>query len=261
MKVAGHVLLNTGFSAAGAVRLFGADIAGQLNCQGATLKAANGKDDALNAGGMKVGGDVLLDRRFAVTGMVSLRSARIEGSLCLSPTKPAGTEAEAKNRAETELKISVDATGAKIAHTLSWTPCGQVAGRVILKDVEADQLDDAWAWARSPANGYWPSGGLLRLDGFTYTRITGEQQANVRQRLAWIQSQYKNPVQPSERRDAELGGVPQSDRDLSTRTADPVLDGLQHRDDVDATDLRGVAHASTSTRATFATQPSMSPQW
>ena len=41
------------------------------------------------------------------------------------------------------------------------------------------------------ANGYWPVGGLLSLDGFTYGRFGGDQQATVEQRLAWIRSQYQ----------------------------------------------------------------------
>ena len=50
-------------------------------------------------------------------------------------------------------------------------------------------MDDNWSTGRD--NGFWPAGGQLNLDGFTYGRLGGKQQADVKQRLAWIRSQYK----------------------------------------------------------------------
>ena len=55
------MLLTGGFTAAGAVRLLGAEITGQLNCSGAQLTGADSDGDALIADGMKAG-SVLLDR-------------------------------------------------------------------------------------------------------------------------------------------------------------------------------------------------------
>ena len=54
------------------------------------------------------------------------------------------------------------------------------------------ELDDDWS--RNRVNGYWPVDGLLSLDGFTYGRFGGDQQATVEQRLAWIRSQYQQPA-------------------------------------------------------------------
>ena len=89
--------------------------------------------------------------------------------------------------------IAFDATGAQIAHELRWAPSEQVAGLVSLEDAAAGQLADDWTQASGRANGYWPPAdqGLLRLDGFTYTRIGGQQRATLAQRLAWIGSQPK----------------------------------------------------------------------
>ena len=66
MKVGGGVFLDGEFTAAGAVRLAGADITGELFCRGAQLTGADG--DALVAYGMKVGSDVFLDGGFTAAG-------------------------------------------------------------------------------------------------------------------------------------------------------------------------------------------------
>jgi hypothetical protein len=88
--------------------------------------------------------------------------------------------------------MALDATGAQIAHQLYWLPTEQVAGLVILEDAAVGQLQDSWI---ERSNGYWPPAaqGLLRLDGFTYKRIGGEQQAQLDDRLKWIGSQPKPP--------------------------------------------------------------------
>ena len=63
MKVGGDVFLDKGFTAAGAVRLAGADITGQLNCRGAQLTGRDNDGNALAADGMKVGGECVPRRR------------------------------------------------------------------------------------------------------------------------------------------------------------------------------------------------------
>ena len=78
------------FTAAGTVRLDGADIGGSLGCTGAQLTAANKDGNALAAYQMKVGGDVLLDtwvnadgtaQSFTAAGAVQLVDADIGGGL------------------------------------------------------------------------------------------------------------------------------------------------------------------------------------
>lgn len=70
-------------------------------------------------------------------------------------------------------------------------PVGTVSGQVNLEGASTGELEDRWSSER--ANGYWPNGGRLRIDGFTYGRLAGRQQANVEQRLAWIRGQYPAP--------------------------------------------------------------------
>jgi hypothetical protein len=181
VRVGRQVLLDGGFTAAGAVRLSGADITGQLRCSGAQLTGANSQGNALFANGMKVGDTVLLDDGFTAAGTVSIRSARIDGSLWLMPAE----------LAQGKDIMAMDATGAQIAHELRWAPSKQVNGLICLEDSTVGQLEDDWTYTRGPANGYWPPAdqGLLRLDGFTYGRISGQHPATLQQRLKWIGSQ------------------------------------------------------------------------
>jgi hypothetical protein len=55
------------------------------------------------------------------------------------------------------------------------------------------QLTDDWIETGESPGGNWPPQGLLRLDGFTYTRIGGEHPATGKQRLEWLQSHHKVP--------------------------------------------------------------------
>jgi hypothetical protein len=162
----------------GPIRIFGADIAGQLICRGAKL---NGRDDSgqtLVADGLKVGDRVFLDKGFTAAGGISFRFAQIGASLHVMPDRLAEGDAE----------VALDATGARIVGALHWAPTAQVLGQVSLEGTSADELRDDWSDDR--VNGFWPTGGLLSLDGFTYNRIGGHHQADVDQRLKWIRSQY-----------------------------------------------------------------------
>ena len=181
IKVGGDVVLDREFTAAGAVRLLGADITGQLNCRGARLTGQNQDGKALDASGMKVGGDVFLEREFTAAGAISLNSAHVGGSVSLRPTTLAGAG-----------EVALTAAKVQIVGHLRWMPRQRVLGSVNLEGATVGQLDDDWS--RDRANGYWPVGGLLNLDGLTYGRFGGDQQATVEQRLAWIRSQYKQPA-------------------------------------------------------------------
>lgn len=197
LKSGGDAFFSKEFTAAGAVWLTGADIAGDLDCSGAQLNRADIYGDALAANGLKVGGEVYFNDGFTAAGTVSIGSAQIGGSLWLSLGEPI----EDASRELADAEAALDATGAQILHKLWWSPAAQVTRLVILEDAEVGQLEDSWAEpARDPLtkpidrpNGYWPRAdqGLLRLDGFIYNRIGGEQQAEYR--LEWIGSYPKPP--------------------------------------------------------------------
>jgi len=63
------------------VKLVGAKIGGTLECRGGIFTNSDSKEPALNAKGLKVGGNVLLHNGFIAEGQVSLLSATIAGNL------------------------------------------------------------------------------------------------------------------------------------------------------------------------------------
>ena len=178
MKAGGDVFLTGRFTAAGVVRLHGADITGQLGCRGAQLTGADSDGNTLVADGMKVGEDVFLDGGFTAAGTVSLNSTRVGGSVYLAPAALADED-----------RVALDAARAQISGKLRWAPSAPVSGQVNLEGATVGQLEDNWA--RNRPNGHWPADGRLHLDGFTYGRFGGMRQATVEQRLAWIRSQYQ----------------------------------------------------------------------
>jgi hypothetical protein len=180
LNVGSGVFLCEMFTAVGAVRLVGADITGQLNCGGAHLNGTDSHGNALVANGMRVSDDVFIDRGFTAAGNLSLVAARFGGSVVFKPTALAG-----------EGQIALDMARAQIAGAMWWAPAAQVSGCVTMEGASLGELADDWAGGRASANGYWPSAGLLRLNGFTYDRLGGDHQPSVEQRLGWVRSQYR----------------------------------------------------------------------
>ena len=176
-RVGGSVFLNEGFVTAGAVGLHGADIARALACDTAHLDGGDVEGNvALRIGGIQVG-SVYLNDGFRAAGLIWLRHARVRGSVHLAPEKPeAGT-------------TGLDAAHAQIAGAFEWLPTAQVEGPVNLQGATAGQLDDDWGSGRD--NGFWPTGGQLDLDGFTYGQLGRIGEDSVAQRLAWIRSQFQ----------------------------------------------------------------------
>ena len=85
MKVAGSVFLRNGFRAEGEVRLLGATLVGNLDCEDGTF--INRVGDALSADRMKVEGGVILVGGFRAEGEVRLLGAIIGGNLeCVNGT-------------------------------------------------------------------------------------------------------------------------------------------------------------------------------
>jgi hypothetical protein len=81
MKVSGIAHLDDGFTAAGAIRLSGAEI-GQLRFDGARLAGRDGHGCALIADGMKVSGNVYLNKGFTAAGAIRLSGAEIGQLIC-----------------------------------------------------------------------------------------------------------------------------------------------------------------------------------
>ncbi len=78
METKGDVFLRDGFRAAGTVRLLGAKIGGNLDCDGSRF---NGAGVSLHCDGMETKGAVLLCNGFRAAGTVRLLGAKIGGDL------------------------------------------------------------------------------------------------------------------------------------------------------------------------------------
>jgi hypothetical protein len=76
------VILDSGFQAAGGVRLAGAAIEGELRMGGAQLTGTDGGGNSLVAEGLRAR-DVYLDSDFEAAGVVRLAGAAIEGQLSM----------------------------------------------------------------------------------------------------------------------------------------------------------------------------------
>ena len=141
MRVGGEVHLYKGFTAGGAVVLNGADITGDLSFRGAQLTGTNHAGNALDAGGMKVGHDVLLDAEpaddgaagppFTAAGTVRLVRADIIGQLSCSGARLTGTDGAGNALVADGMKV-----GAAVLLDEGFT----AAGTVSLSSARADQL-------------------------------------------------------------------------------------------------------------------------
>ena len=223
IKVRSDVLLDSApgggaFTAAGTVRLPGADITGPLSMRGAQLTRAGKDGNALVADGLKVGDDVLLESTrdqgaFTAAGAISLPGAQVGGSLSLDG---ADLKAEAG-------KTALNAYGIQITRTLAWLPTNPVLGQVDLEGGSAVELSDDWTGPRFKQNGYWPQD--LRLDGFTYTTIRADNRAGkagVGQRLDWIRGSSKGKARRSVRgKGATTATGPAATTDAAQATPDP----------------------------------------
>jgi hypothetical protein len=83
LKVEGQLYVGCGFTAAGAVRLPGADITRHVILCGAQLTSANTNGNALDADGVKVKGNLFLGDGFAAAGAVRFSGADIAGQVSL----------------------------------------------------------------------------------------------------------------------------------------------------------------------------------
>jgi hypothetical protein len=100
------VLFDEGFTAAGTVRMAGADITGRLRFRGATLGGKDNHGSALLADGIKVGGGVGLDKTCATRGALRLVGADIAGDLRLSGVQLNGSDDESNALVANEIKVS-----------------------------------------------------------------------------------------------------------------------------------------------------------
>jgi len=233
MKVGGDVVLgqflDQEFTAAGAVRLAGADIIGQLDLSAAQLTGTDRNGNALVGDGIKAGSGMAL-QKFTAVGAVRLPDADITGPLSCHGAQLNGTDRNGDALIADRMKVSgsvfldqgftaagavsvagarigeslrfvgaklagsvaLKAGGVHVAGRLQWAPRSPVQELVDLERAAVHRLDDDWSLLddQGVPDAHWPPKGQLRLAGFTYDGFGGQQQASLRQRLDWIRRSH-----------------------------------------------------------------------
>jgi hypothetical protein len=213
LRVDGSVFFRNGFCAVGEVRILGAEIGGNVECDGGAFERA------LHADGARISGSVFLRKRFRSKGEVRLLGAVIGGNLECDgstfenpPRQGSGRDESALNADGASVKGDVflrrgfcsdgdvSFVGAQIGGDLDCRAArinGQLdARRAVIKGVmfwhdivdpttAVLNLEDASAYALYDDSPSWPSNGNLRVDGFVYLAI-GQNPATARNRLGWL---------------------------------------------------------------------------
>lgn len=210
------VFLRAGFISKGEIRLLGANIGGDLQCNGGNF--ANPGKQALIADGIEVGGTVFMSEGFTAKGAVRLRGATIGGNL-----ECGGGAFENPGRdALTADRMKV---GGNVVMCESFTAKGEV--RLLGADIGGDLVcrGGSFGSGKSPAincegmavsgtfffdnvnigSGMvvnltaahvgrlvddlasWPQNTVL--DGFVYESLAGNAPTNAKARLAWLDKQ------------------------------------------------------------------------
>jgi hypothetical protein len=172
MRIGSDAFLHDGFTTAGAVRLTGAVVGGNLEMNGAELGGTDRYGDALVADRVRVDGDLLLGEGFEAAGKVQLAKAVIEGQLALAPAR------------STALVLTGARCGELADEVGSWPEEGELALRGFRFGTLA--ADTGWkqrlAWIRRQGFVDWSPDPYEQLVGF-YTSV-GDETAYRRIRVA-----------------------------------------------------------------------------
>ncbi len=168
---AGGIFFNGSFSAEGQVRLWGADIGGNVVCTGGTFSNANG--DAISADGAKIGGTIYFGEGFVSNGTVDLLSCQIGGDI------------DCRKGSFTKLSL----VRAAVKGSLLWSE---------IKNSQSVQLDltNTTTGPLQDAPESWPARGNLTLNGFSYSRISPPAPVDVGSRLKWLALPAQFTLQP-----------------------------------------------------------------
>ena len=169
LTTTGSVFLRQGFEAAGAVRLLGAKIGGNLECSGGKFLGKDEDGDTLIADRLTTAGSVFLNDDFEAAGTVRLLGAKIGGDLYCVAGKFSG------HGTAFHLQTA-KVTGGFLWRDLPAPP----KGLVNLEAAEVGILVD------DPKS--WPEKGRLILDGFRYGRIAAGL-TDYASRRDWLERQ------------------------------------------------------------------------
>jgi hypothetical protein len=222
MHIKGDVFLKHGFRADGEVRLTGAQIGGNLDCERGEFINPPKKSDrasgiALNAGGISVRGTVLLRRGFHSEGEVMLLDSQISGSLDCAGGKfinpvskdPVLKDLESNGKALSLNRASIAGNVYLTKYSTKYlTQYFRAEGNVRMLGAHVGGVLDfhegnfeetiLWLDAASAASvrddeRSWPKPGKLSLNGFVYGLIE-PRDADVR--LKWLSLQQDTPFFP-----------------------------------------------------------------
>jgi len=232
-KVKGSVMLREGFHAEGEVRLVGAQIGGNLECDGSTFRnAAREKSNiggtALQAAGISVAGNVFLRDGFRAEGAVWLIGAQIGGSLqcnggtfrnpLIETNADSGTALQAARISVTGSVFLRDGFSAEGVVGLLGSQIGGDLncrrGTFSELNIHSATIKGNFYWSDEPRPKLakldlrnasvasimddelsWPDPGNLFLDGFVYGRISAGP-TGAGERLKWIELQPEFKPQP-----------------------------------------------------------------
>jgi hypothetical protein len=199
MKVESGVALRAGFTANGRVRLIGARLGANFDCNGGIFKGTDG--EALLADSMKLDGSVLLNQGFKAQGEVRLLGAEIGGNLScdagqfVNPGKAALTADRAKVEGNIFLNDRFFAQGrvslpsATINGFFVWRGVQQPAETIL-------DLRSAHIATLVFGRDSWPSPGKLFLHGLTYDFLDDQQTFGAETWIQWLRLQPSQPFRP-----------------------------------------------------------------
>ncbi len=208
IAVGGGVYLGNGFTARGAVRLIGAKIGGNLECDGGRFEGADKDGNALACDRIDVGGSVFLREGFVAHGAVRLLGATIGGDVVCADGRFGGTgeDAERKKDAESEdgsvkkrapVPLALDLSRATVNGTLYLVgKKTRFHGGADLTGSHIRRIaDDVNRTTRFRAPDPSPKGGgpapcFLVLDGLTYDRFGEDTDLSADARLAFLRLQH-----------------------------------------------------------------------
>lgn len=174
--VKGHVFLRQGFVSFGEVRLPGAEIGGQLACDGG--KFFNPGALAINAHNLSVKGNVYLTKDFKAEGEVNLYGADIGGNLeCI------GGSFNDPWRNENPMNFALMLQNTLVAGPLLLTNT-TIHGFLNLRNAVVDRFEDDIE--------SWPEQNMLLVDGYEYGALFGNSPIAASQRLKWLMLQPTN---------------------------------------------------------------------
>jgi hypothetical protein len=174
LKVSGSVFLRLrndrepkSCVAKGEVRLVGAQIDGNLECDGAFFQGQpsdvpNRGNVALNVSGAVVKGDVFLRNHFRSEGVVQLVGTQIGGDL---------------NCSTSEIDV-LDGRRVAVKGAIFWREIANPASVRL-------NLSDASSYALYDDSASWPTKGRLHVDGFVYS-TTFQAEKDPKNRMEWL---------------------------------------------------------------------------